>query len=137
MSYFFRSTCSYMGCVWFEVRDQTGSYKAELRVALGDYERSILNYDPDGIRKHVENAIGLLTRCVADNAGEIPAATVAAFNAWRLAEHERHMAHLRANPERYGTEFSEPWFQPPLPVSAGRWTRESGWSRVEPMAIAA
>lgn len=137
MSYFFRWKTSYMGCVWYEIVDETGRYEAELRNKLGDYERSILNYDPAGIAKHVESAIGLLTRCVCDNAGEISAATIAAFNAWRLAEHEKQMAHMRANPQRYGTDFPEPWFQAPLPVAAGRWTKETGWTRVEPAAIAA
>lgn len=134
----FRWQSSYMGTVDYMVTDATGTYRAALRHTLGDYERSILNYDAAGIAKHVESAIGLLTRCVCDNAGEIPAATIEAFNAWRMAEHEKLESHLRANPERYGDESN--WrdiCRRPEPVAAGRWTRESGWTRVNPVSIAA
>jgi len=131
MTYHFKWQSSYMGTVDYMVTDSTGTFRAELRHQLGDYERSQLNYDADGIAKHVESTIGLLVRCVCDNRGEILPETIAAFNAWRTSEHERQMSFMRANPERYGTEFNEPWFQPPKPVCAGRWDSESGWTRVE------
>jgi hypothetical protein len=130
MTYHFKWQSGYMGTVDYMVTDSTGTFRAELRTQLGDYERSILNYDADGIAKHVESTIGLLTRCVCDNHGEILPETIAAFNAWRADEHARQMAHMRAHPERYGTEFNEPWFQPPKPVHAGRWSEQTGWTRV-------
>lgn len=137
MKYRFEWKTGYMGCVDYMVTDQTGTFRATLRHELGDYERSILNPHAPNIVRDTESEIGLLVRCVCDNSGEISPQTIDAFNAWRASEHERQMAHMRANPDRYGTEFNEPWFQPPMPVSAGRWTKESGWTRVSAQKQAA
>lgn len=131
--YHFAFKCSYMGCVDYMATDLTGTFRATLRTRLGDYERSILNVasDPTYPEK-VESAIGLLVRCVCDDCGGIRPNTIKAFNDWRAAEHESAMAFMRAHPERYGTEFNEPWCQPPTPVYAGRWDKETGfWTRVE------
>ena len=121
----------YMGTVDYIVTDETGTFRASLRHSLGDYERSVLNpHAGENYPAQVESEIGILRRCVCDNRGEVLPETLAAFNAWRTSEHERQMAHMRAHPDRYGTEFNEPWFQPPKPVHAGRWSKESGWERV-------
>lgn len=136
--YWFEWKSSYMGETDYIIHDETGSYRATLRHNLGDYERSILNYDAAGIAKHVESKIGLLVRSVCDNEGEIPAATIAAFNAWCDSEYEAAESHFLANPDRYGEESN--WrdiCKRPIPVSAGRWTLESGWTRVETYSIAA
>lgn len=126
--YRFEWKCSYMGTVDYIVTDETGTFRAELRHSLGDYERSILNYSVADIEKHVESEIGLLRRCVCDNRGEILPDTIAAFNEWRASEHERVTAYLHA---KYGDEFDdETWMQAPTPVFAGRWEKESGWTRV-------
>lgn len=128
--FYFDWKSGYMNTVEYMITDSTGSYRASLRHALGDYERSILNPHAPNLERDLESAIGLLTRCVCDNQGEISPDTIAAFNEWRASEHARQMAFMRAHPDRYGTEFNEPCFQAPLPVSAGRWTSESGWQRV-------
>lgn len=135
--YRFEWHCSYMGTVDYMVTDETGTFRAELRIALGDYERSVLNYRPEEIGREVEATIGMLRRCVCDNRGEILPDTIAAFNAWNAAEHARLMAHMRADPARYGTDFSEPWFQAPTPVYSGFWERGKGWTRIEPQELAA
>jgi hypothetical protein len=130
MKYHFEWKSGYMGTVDYMVTDSTGTFRASLRTELRDYERSILNPHAPNIVRDVESAIGLLVRSVCDNCGEILPETIDAFNAWRASEHASQMAHMRANPDRYGTEFNEPWFQPPKPVRAGRWTAESGWTPV-------
>lgn len=130
----FEWKCSYMGTLWFSISDETGSFEAELRLSLGDYERSILNPNPPDYARQVETEIGLLRRCVCDNQGEILPSTVAAFNAWRASEFNRQIAFMKANPERFGNDFSD--FAEPEPVAAGRWTRGIGWQRVEPVGIA-
>lgn len=123
---------AYMGTMAYEIHDGTASYRAELRTHLGDYERSIVCYDADGIAKHLESAIGLLVRCVADNGGEIDADTIAAFNAWRQREHESMLAFMISQPERFGdAETLRREFPAPMPVSAGHWTQADGWRRVE------
>ncbi|WP_192242758.1 hypothetical protein [Mesorhizobium silamurunense] len=125
--YHFRRVCSYMGTIEYEIRDDAGTYRAELRTRLCDYERSILNYRPDEIAPEIESTIGMLRRCVCDNRGEVDAATLAAFNAWRAAEHDSWLSRMRAEPERYGTDFSD--FPPPVPAFAGFWEKGKGWTR--------
>lgn len=121
----FRWTCSYMGCIWFAVYDETGHYEAVLRRELGDYERSIAA--PSAI-PDMEAAVGLLVRNSFPSRG-IPSATVDAFNAWRLAEHAKTLAALRAQPHRYGEiPDDDPIAQPPAIARAGgRYEAGAGW----------
>lgn len=126
----FEFKSSYMGCTWFTVTDQTGTYEAKLRRVLGSYERSILNphaapEDVVSFADQVASEIGILSRCVCDNAGEISAETIAAFNHWRLTEHNRVNAYFE---ERDMLDACD--LLPPPVVTAGRWTRGHGWTAV-------
>jgi hypothetical protein len=130
----FRWTCSYMGCVWFEASDDTGTYEIELRRELSAYERAQLNGGPDGAyAAEVERLIGWLQK--THGRGPVPAETVAAFNAWRMAEHHRFMRRLEADPDRYGPlDPADPLLQPPtLAKGAAHFhvtvepTKENGW----------
>lgn len=121
----FKFRSSYMGCVWFDITDETGTYQAKLRTGLGDYERSILNPHAPGIQEECLSAIGLLTKCVADNRGEISQETISEFNAWRLSEHNAAMAIVQ---NRFPDEYD---FLPPSPVYAGFWESGKHWTRIE------
>lgn len=131
--YEFAFRSAYMGETDFHITAPGApTFRATLRHALPDYERRILNYDADGIRKHVEAAIGLLVRCTAFDAGEITAETVAAFNAWQARENADLLAYMIAHPDRYGPEADlRAEFPAPVPVAAGRWTSAHGWQRVD------
>lgn len=138
MSFHFAWKCSYRHSVWFEIHDASGRYEAELIRKPTPYADSQYNGNAAEYARDVEASAGILRRSVCDAAGEIAAETIAAFNAWRAAEHAAQIAHMRAHPERYGTDFeSDPWFQAPAPVMAGRWTRGAGWSRIAEKAVAA
>lgn len=98
----FRWTCSYQGCAWFQVCDDTGTYEIELRHRLEDYERACLNGGPDGAyAKECARLIGYLVPRYP-RASPLPLSTVAAFNAWQIAECKEWVRKLEAEPERYG-----------------------------------
>lgn len=125
----FRWTCSYMGCTWFEVSDGAGTYELELRRSAEPYELSIAN--GDDCRRDMVAAIGILRSSHCNKTPrlfEVPAATVAAFNTWRLAEHREHMARLDAQPERYGViAADDPLRKPPLAARQGHYVIGEGW----------
>lgn len=131
----FRWTCSYQGCVSYEVTDATGTYEAELRREVSDYELAHAN--GDDVRQEMRSAVGILRRShsiavsMTERTSEVPAETVAAFNAWRLAEHEKLLASLRSQPHRYGTiPDDDPLAQPPEPAARGRYVNgENRWER--------
>ena len=51
----------YMGTVDYIVTDETGTFRASLRHALGDYERSVLNpHAGENYPAQVESEIGIL-----------------------------------------------------------------------------
>lgn len=125
---------SYFGCVAYTVTDETGTYEAELRHSVSAYELSIAN--GDDVRREMASAVGILRRHnLTDNGRwfEIPAATVKAFNAWRLAERSRILAEMKAAPDRYGEiDESDPFIFPPLiPARAGFYESGRGWQLVE------
>lgn len=137
-------TCSYQGCTWFRVHDSTGTYEAELRRSCPDYELAVAN--GDSVRREMVSAVGILRRSHSVASGgapgrgyrcfEVPAETVAAFNAWRAAEHAAQLARLRAAPGRYGViADSDPLAIAPAPAVQGRFNLESGlWERA-PYAV--
>lgn len=134
----FSYKCGFMGEVDYTVTDASGTYIATVRHKLSDYERSILNPhagagDVVPYADQVASEIGILRRCVCENAGEISAETVAAFNHWRATEHARALEYMAANPERFG-DVSD--MVAPPPVTAGRWTRGHGWTPVAPVEMA-
>lgn len=119
----FRWTFGYMGTVGFNVTDATGTYEAELRTQLSDYESSICNGDL--VRQECRSAIGILRRANCQKVGTLwsyamPTDTVAAFNAWRAAEHAERIAEIKRQPERYGVlADDDPILQPPMVARAG------------------
>lgn len=132
----FRWTCSYRGSVWYEVRDATGVYEAELRRTLSDDDLAEAN--GDDVRSEMRTALGILRRSHsipvqgAERTYEMPAATVTAFNAWRAAEHARLLADMRAQPHRYGQiADDDPLAKAPEPVARGRYVLgENRWERL-------
>lgn len=128
----FRWKCSYMGTVWYQVTDATGTYEAALRHSIGNYELSICNGDT--VRRDAKAAIGLLVRD-CNSAVAVPPETVAAFNAWRAAEHAAHMAKLDSQPERYGVIApNDELRQPPMVARAAIYVCGPGW---QPLALEA
>jgi hypothetical protein len=120
--------CSYMGTVWYQVTDATGTYKAALRHSVGEYELSIANGDI--VRRDMKAGIGLLVRD-CNGATAVPAETVAAFNAWRMAEHTEQMARLDSQPERYGVIAPDDEMRrPPMTARAAVYVIGPGWTPV-------
>lgn len=121
----FKWTCSYQGSTWFNVHDHTGSYEAELRRNAEPYELSIAN--GDDCRQEMITGVGFLRRshCIKDRAGNysftMPAVTVAAFNAWRLNEHNKWVAEMQRQPERYGAILEDRITQSPMVAKRGRY----------------
>ena len=122
--YWFKFESAYMGVAEYTVNGDGQPYRVSVRSEAGDYERSISTYDDAGWQRDVVSAIGLLTA-----SRPIPCAVVRAFNAWRLAEWEKHMAIMRSQPERYGS-VQEAMFQRP-PVLRGAWYRVT-WNKPGP-----
>lgn len=113
---------SFMGTVDYMVTDETGIYRASLRQSVSEYELSIANGDE--VRRDMRGGIGLLVRGVEP----IPAATVAAFNAWRLAEHTRQIAQIDAQPDRYGVLAPDDSLRrPPMVARAAEYVTGRGW----------
>lgn len=138
-TYYFGWVLSFMGTVEYEVADDTGTYRAEIRHSYSDYELSIAN--GDDVRMHIKESVGILRRhsCASpsDHSFEMPTATVAAFNAWRLARHLAFVAKLEAAPERYGViAEDDPLRKPPMIAKRGRFER-GHWVTEEPQAAAA
>lgn len=130
----FAFRCSYQGCVWFSVTDATGTYEVEFRHSLPDYERKVLNGGAQGeYAKEVEALIGWLVPRHRRENGPVPAATVRAWNAWRVAECKAWLRKLTAEPERYGApnpDDSRPRY---LALGSAYWhvtlppTQGNGW----------
>lgn len=128
----FRWRVSYMGTVWYDVTDETGSYSAALRHSASNYELSIANGDE--VRRDIKTEIGILRREFPARDGyAMPAATVAAFNDWRMERHRAFMAHLEAAPERYGVIAADDALrQDPKPARRGDYVAGAGWRELEP-----
>lgn len=123
----FKWQCSFMGTVDFMVTDETGTYRASMRLSVpSGYELSIAN--GDDVRRDMRASLGLLVHGVEP----ISAETVAAFNTWRAAEHAAFMAKLDAQPERYGVILADDNLRkPPLVARAARYVTGHGWQPVE------
>ena len=120
----FKFHCSYQGSTWFDVWDATGMYQIELRRSADDYERKFYNGDDADWQRNIVAMIGVMRGASGSIEREIPADTLRAFNAWRQAEHDEHLAQMRAQPERYGTDLSD--IKPPLLAHAAAVYRD-GW----------
>lgn len=122
----FKWKCSYLGRVAWEATDETGRYEIETQASVSDYLLSICNGDI--CRRDTLAMVGKIVRA-HDVLQPIPAATVAAFNAWRLAEHTAQMAKLDAAPERYGViPANDPLRQPPAVLLGARYVIGPGWT---------
>lgn len=126
----FAWTCSYMGCVTYRVHDETGIYEIEVRRDVSDYERGIYNGTPEEIERDLVGAIGLMRRS-SNSSLPIPPATVAAFNAWRAAEHARLIADIERRWAKYGDVLpaDDPVRVPPPPVRGAHYEIGRGWVR--------
>jgi hypothetical protein len=120
--------CSYMSTMEYQVIDETGCYRIETNRAPSQYQLSICNGDT--VRRDTLAKVGLLVRVVGYGCDKsIPAATVAAFNAWRLSEHKRHMATLESQPEKYGCiAADDPLRAPPAACPGAHYVSGQGWT---------
>ncbi|WP_439398557.1 hypothetical protein ACRQ5Q_14695 [Bradyrhizobium sp. PMVTL-01] len=104
----FRWKLSYMGGVEYEVFDETGHYRVEIRQHSPDaYELSIAN--GDDVRSAWKSAVGILRRASGfskrvdgHHSFEVPPDVVDAFNEWRMEQHLAMIANMESQPERYG-----------------------------------
>ena len=144
----FAFACSYQGTVWFRVTDETGTYEAEFRRSVPDYEMATAN-GPD-VRRDMVESVGILRRSHLSDADlaawradrsapcfAVPQATVDAFNAWRAAERAAHIAQMQADPDRYGiVDPADPFIFPPiLPARRGWYVAGKGWQSDESAAL--
>lgn len=126
--YAFRWKCSAFGTVWYLASGDGEPYEIEVRRFASDHERRIFNGDEVEWRRDVLGAIDLLRRSSWPDR-PLPAELVAAFNAWLLAEHERHVRLIKAHPDRYGdVSDDDPLLAPPRPVRGARYVVGSGWA---------
>jgi hypothetical protein len=127
---------SFADYIEFEVTDDSGTYRVEMRQRPPSaYWLKYAN--GDDVRRDMHADLGLLRRCgCGDNPArlfEVSAATVDAFNAWRLAEHHAHMARLDAEPDRYGfIPADDPLRAPPLVAWRGFYVIGQGWQHSDP-----
>ena len=123
----FRWVCGYRGCTDYMITDDTGTYRAEFRHTLEEYQPGVHNYTPAEWERDVVPTLGLLRRYIPTS--PVPAATVAAFNEWRLAERADHVAKMKAAPEKYGEidEHDTRLFPPILPARTGVYVVGKGW----------
>ncbi|UGY23788.1 hypothetical protein HU675_0038555 [Bradyrhizobium septentrionale] len=121
----FRFKCAYMGCVEYEVCDESGHYLVEIRERSPDaYALSIAN--GDGVRSEWKSSVGILRRASGWSKGEngrysfeVAPDTVDAFNEWRMEEHLAAIAKIEAQPERYGVLTADDPIRRPPPLARG------------------
>ena len=123
-------TCSYKGTVWFEASDdQWGRFTLELRETADPYEPGNWNYTREDYEQDIVASVGVLHASRPDCDCVIRPETVAAFNAWRLAEHARVVAFMDAQPDRYLFPPDDIMRQPPTVARGGFW--RDGWRLIE------
>src|ERR1041385_8740413 len=99
--YYFHLEGSGLGTTTWRVSGAGEITRLETRYEATDYQRSISSLTDLEWQHDVIASIGLL-HVASSSSRAIPQDLVDEFNAWRLAEYERHRAHIDANPERYG-----------------------------------
>ena len=126
----FYRTSAYQGTVWFDCYDdQWGQFSLELRETADPYDPTKHgNYPPGEYQRDVIASLGILHARRPDRACVIRPETVAAFNAWRLREHQRVVAHMDANPDRYLFPPDDPMRKPPMTARGGFW--RDGWQTI-------
>jgi len=124
MQHTFRWKCSYLSLVWYDVTDETGTYEIEWRHNATEYEHSICNGE-DIWQSEVLPAIGTIKRS-HDVDTSIPESTVKAFNVWRSTEHDKFIAMMEAQPEKYGLKPDDSLRNPPQIVSGAVYVPGKG-----------
>src|SRR5262245_27369407 len=129
----FRWTCSFAGCVDFEVTGDGERYKVEMRMTE-PCEYWLRQANGDDVRRDMRQSVGLLIRRGGRRPGfgigEVSPAVLDAFNRWRLADHRRHVAELDARPDKYGhIAADDPLRRDPLVAWRGRYVIGEGWQR--------
>ena len=123
----FNFKCSYLGNLSYAVSDDTGVYEAEVRRDLISYDDYHYNGTRGEYARDIEESLNLLHRH-CESWLPMPAATIAAFNAWLVAEDERMKSHILGNPTRYGiTSPNDPFFQAPKPAAGAHYEVGKGW----------
>lgn len=129
MAITFRFRLSYLGEFTFDVFDGAERYQVAIRRNPPDsYHLSICN--GDAVRRDLLACTGMLHRC--SGSAPISAATVAAFNAWKSAEHAAFLEHIGgANAEKYSCIGpSDPLRAAPAPAVGGEYISGHGWRAI-------
>lgn len=118
---------SFADYVEFEVTDESGTYRVEMRQRPPS-AYWLQHANGDDVRRDMHADLGLL-RLSHGFPFEVSRATLDAFNAWRLAEHEDHIRQMEARPDRYGViAADDPLRQPPLVAWRGFYVSGQGWT---------
>lgn len=128
MTYTFRWKCSWWVGAEFQVYGDGSPYRVELRSRATDWEREHFHINDDHWYNDIVPSVGILRRS-AESWLPLKPEVVAAFNAWRLAEHAEFIAKLRAHPERYGTiaDYDPIIAAPSLARGGGHYVIGTGW----------
>ena len=103
----------YRGESDFQIYDDTGSYRAHLRIFAEPYDSKLHNLSPEDYRLQIASTVGLLRRSPCDP--PIPAGTVRAFNQWRETVEAERANKIRAEWHRYAE----------TPQEAEEWIRDA------------
>ena len=118
-----------MGHIWFTAYSPEGNGEVEYVTEshLSDYHRKTYNGTPAEFTRDVEAALHVL-RWASDPCRALSAEFLAAFNAWRMAEHAGFKAEILGQPDRYGiTDESDPLLAPPVALKRGEYVLGHGW----------
>lgn len=132
-AYSFHHKGAGMGHAWYSVHGAEGSGEIEYVTPqhMTPYMRSIHNGTPAEFARDIESSLYVL-RWSADPCRGITRDMLAAFNAWRMAEHAVFVAKIMAQPERYGiTSPDDSLLAPPVTLRAGRYVVGEGWQIIE------
>jgi hypothetical protein len=135
-AYRFHHKGSGMGHAWFTVHGPEGSGEVEYVTPqhFTPYMRGIYNGTPEEFERDVAASLHVL-RWSADPCRGVSRGLMAAFNAWRMAEHAEFVARILAHPERYGiTSADDPLLAPPVALRAGKYVLNHGWQIAEEVA---
>jgi hypothetical protein len=110
----FELAVSYLGCTDYVVYGDGPAYRIEVRHEASDYERSIFNGTDSEWQRDCVAAIGQVHRR-SESWIPLKPELIAAFNAWRLREHERVI------------KENDPMFAAPPVVRGAHYQVGVGW----------
>jgi len=126
MTYRFAFAWGYMGHTGTRVSGTGEPFEVAVRHTVSDYERRHMSGGEDAFVQAVAE-IGMLRR-EHNIDREMPAELVAAFNAFRAAEHARSIVQIEADPRKYGVlDADDPIRVPPITAWGARYVRDVGW----------